>query len=118
MNKEAALFKVLADSTRLRIAILLAVKGETCVCLLADGLDLPEYKISRHLGIMRSAGLVEVRRKGTWMYYKLSKARSRLEKCLQECFRDCLVDIPTMKADMKRLSKATCKMANKQACCQ
>ena len=40
MNKEAALFKVLADPTRLRLAILLAIKGETCVCMLADGLDM------------------------------------------------------------------------------
>ncbi len=109
MNKEAAVFKVLADPTRLRIAILLAVRGETCVCMLAEGLEAPEYKISRHLGIMRSAGLVEVKREGTWMYYKLSKARNRLEKCLQKCFRDCLVDLPIVKADMKRLSKATCK---------
>jgi len=104
MNKEAALFKVLADSTRLRIVILLAVEGETCVCVLAEGLDEPEYKISRHLGIMRSAGLVKARRKGTWMYYKLSKARNRLEKCLQKCFRNGLADHSTVKADMKRLS--------------
>ena len=109
MNKEAALFKVLADPTRLRLAILLAIKGETCVCMLAEGLDAPEYKISHHLGIMRSAGVVEVRREGTWIYYKLSKTRSRLEECLQKCFRDCLANQFIVKADMKRLSKAACK---------
>jgi len=109
MNKEVALFKVLADSTRLRIAILLAVEGETCVCVLAEGLDAPEYKISHHLGIMRSAGVVEARREGTWIYYKLSKTRNRLEQCLQECFRDCFAGHSTVKADMKRLSKAVCK---------
>jgi ArsR family transcriptional regulator len=109
MENEAAFFKVLSDPTRLRLAILLSTQGETCVCNLAEALDAPEYKISRHLGIMRSAGVVEVRREGTWMYYKLSKARNRLEECLQECFRDCLAYHATMKADMKRLSKATCK---------
>jgi len=109
MENEAAFFKVLADSTRLRLAVLLSIQGETCVCSLAEALDAPEYKISRHLGIMRSAGVVEARREGTWIHYKLSNARNRLEKCLQECFRDCLAYHATVKADMKRLSKATCK---------
>ncbi len=109
MVNEAALFKVLADPTRLRLAVLLSIHGETCVCMLAEALDAPEYRISRHLGIMRSAGLVEARREGTWMHYKLSEARNRLEKCLQECFRDCLADHKTVKTDMKRLSTATCK---------
>ena len=109
MENEAAFFKVLADPTRLRLAVLLSIRGETCVCNLAEALDAPEYKISRHLGIMRSSGLVEARREGTWMYYKLSKARNRLEECLQECFKGCLPDHSTVKADMRRLSNAACK---------
>ena len=109
MENEAAFFKILADSTRLRLAVLLSIKGETCVCQLAEALDAPEYKISRHLGIMRSAELVKSRREGTWMYYQLSKARNRLEKCLQECFRECLATHPTVKADLQRLLKASCK---------
>ncbi len=109
MENEAAFFKLLADPTRLRLAVLLSIEGETCVCELAEALDAPEYKISRHLGIMRSAGAVKTRREGTWMFYKLSNARNRLEECLQECFRDCLADHKTVKTDMKRLAKATCK---------
>lgn len=109
MENEAAFFKVLADPTRLRLAVLLSIQGETCVCGLAEAMETPQYTISRHLGIMRSAGLVEARRQGTWMHYKLSKARNRLEECLQECFRDCLANHKTVKTDMKRLSKATCQ---------
>lgn len=109
MENEAAVFKVLADPTRLRLMVLLSVEGETCVCKLAAALDAPDFKISRHLSIMRSAGLVEAKREGTWMHYKLSKARSRLEKCLQQCFRECLASNVTVKADMKRLSKVNCK---------
>ncbi len=115
MDKEAELFKILANSTRLRLAILLAIKGETCVCVLAEGMGAAEYKISRHLGIMRSAGIVETRREGTWICYKLSKARTRLEECLQQCFRGCLSGHETVKADVKRISKF--KMTNKTACC-
>ena len=109
MENEAAVFKVLADPTRLRLMVLLSIQGETCVCKLAQALNAPDFKISRHLGIMRSAGLVEARREGTWMHYKLSNTRNRLEECLQQCFRECLATHPTVKADLKRLSKANCK---------
>jgi ArsR family transcriptional regulator, arsenate/arsenite/antimonite-responsive transcriptional repressor len=108
MKEESALFKVLADPIRLRLAVLLAIKGETCVCMLAQALDEPDFKVSRHLGIMRSSGMVEARREGTWMHYQLAKPRHRLEECLQTCFRDCLVEHKTVKADLKRLEKATC----------
>lgn len=108
MQDEAMLFKALSDPTRLRLAVLLAIQGETCVCMLAEALNEPDFKISRHLGIMRSAGMVKVRRKGTWMHYQLAKPRHRLEKCLQECFRDCLADHRIVKADLKRLGKAAC----------
>ena len=64
MQAEAAFFKVLADPTRLRLAVLLSIEGETCVCSLAEALQTPQYTISRHLGIMRSAGMVEARRQG------------------------------------------------------
>ena len=110
MNDEAALFKALADPTRLRLAVLLAIQGETCVCMLAEGFDEPEYKISRHLGIMRSAGIVEARREGTWMYYKLVEPRNRLEECLQECFRDCLAGHKAISFAVKRLERAQCAL--------
>ena len=109
MDNEAAIFKVLADTTRLRLVILLSMQGETCVCALAEALDAPEYTVSRHLGIMRAAGMVEAKREGTWMYYRLSKARNRLEACLQDCFRDCLADHQTVKTDLNRLLQAICK---------
>ena len=108
MQEEAILFKVLADPIRLRLAVLLALQGETCVCMLAQALGERDFKVSRHLGVMRAAGIVEARREGTWMHYSLAAPRHRLENCLQECFRDCLADHKTVKADMKRLAKATC----------
>ena len=48
MDQEAAFFKVLSEPIRLRLMILLAIKGRTCVCQLAEALDEPEYKVSRH----------------------------------------------------------------------
>ncbi|MCX7045365.1 MAG: metalloregulator ArsR/SmtB family transcription factor [Candidatus Sumerlaeota bacterium] len=113
MQKEAALFKALSDPTRLRLAILLAIRGETCVCELAEALDEPDYKISRHLSLLRSAGIVNVRREGAWMHYRLVEARSDLEKCLQECFRDCLTGHPTVRGDLKRIKKGMCRKPEK-----
>jgi ArsR family transcriptional regulator len=108
MLEETAYFKVLADQTRLRLIVILSLKGETCVCKLAQALEAPESRISRHLGIMRMAGIVEARREGTWVHYKLSQNRNRLEVCLQACFRECFADHPTVKADIERLAQVTC----------
>ena len=108
MLEEAALFRVLADPTRLRLAVLLAIRRETCVCKLAEALGEPDFKVSRHLGIMRSARMVEARREGTWMHYRLADARSDLERCLQECFRDCLTGHPRVMEDLNRLGQTAC----------
>ncbi len=72
MEKEAAVFRALGDPTRLRIAVILAGRGETCVCHIAAALEAPDFKISRHLGVLRAAGLVSARREGTWMYYRFT----------------------------------------------
>ncbi len=65
------LFKALSDATRVRIVALLS-HGELCVCHLESGLDLPQPTISRHLAVLRAAGVVEPRRQGTWVYYRLA----------------------------------------------
>ena len=64
------LFRALADETRLRIVALLS-HGELCVCHLEEALRLSQPKVSRHLAALRSAGVVEDRRDGTWVYYRL-----------------------------------------------
>ena len=108
MDNEISLLKALAEPTRLRLVVILAFNGETCVCRLAEALAAPQFRVSRHLGILRDRGVVEAHRKGTWMYYRLAAARSRLEHCLQECFRECLADHETVRGDLARLAAATC----------
>lgn len=66
------LFKALGDETRLRIVALLA-HGELCVCHLEEALQVSQPKVSRHLAILRAAGVVEDRRNGSWVYYRLLK---------------------------------------------
>lgn len=70
MNTDPEIFfQMLADTTRLRIAVLLQRHGELCVCELTHALALSQPKISRHLGQLRESGLVQARRAGRWMYY-------------------------------------------------
>jgi len=112
MQKEAALFKALSDPTRLRLTVLLATQDETCVCALAKALNEPEYKVSRHLSILRSAGMVDARREGAWIYYRLAEARSGMEKCLHNYFRNRMTHVSTFHNDLKRLKKNSGRKTN------
>ncbi len=72
MNIEPApLFRLLSDETRLRCLLLLAQAGELCVCELTHATGAAQPKISRHLALLREAGLVLDRRQGLWIHYRL-----------------------------------------------
>jgi ArsR family transcriptional regulator len=66
------LFKALADTTRLRMLMLLVMEGELCVCELTHALDEIQPKISRHLAQLRESGVVQDRRQGQWIYYRIN----------------------------------------------
>ncbi len=107
MDKHSKIFKSLGDSTRLRLAVMLACAGERCVCHLADGLSEPDYKASRHLGVMRSAGLVKTRREGTWMHYRLDEQDPLVAK-LADLLRSMADNDPDFARDRQRLTTACC----------
>lgn len=65
---------LLSDPTRFRIVMLLRGEGELCVCELVEALDMIQPKISRHLALLREAGLVADRRDGTRIYYSVPEA--------------------------------------------
>ena len=63
--------KALAEENRVRI--LLALKGgELCVCQLIELLELAPSTVSKHMSLLRQARLVEGRKEGRWMYYRLA----------------------------------------------
>ena len=66
------LFRALGDETRLRIVALLA-HGELCVCHVEQALDLAQPNASRQLGILKMAGVVDSRREGSWVYYRIAE---------------------------------------------
>ncbi|MGY8963047.1 MAG: metalloregulator ArsR/SmtB family transcription factor [Rhodospirillales bacterium] len=65
-------FKQIGDQTRLRCLILLVTRGELCVCELVDAIRVSQPKISRHLALLRDGGVVDARRQGQWIFYRLS----------------------------------------------
>jgi ArsR family transcriptional regulator, arsenate/arsenite/antimonite-responsive transcriptional repressor len=70
MRQILRILAALADPVRLRALRLLRGR-ELCVCELMDVLRLPQYAVSRHLRVLRAAGLVQARRSGRWMHYRL-----------------------------------------------
>lgn len=72
-------FRALSDSTRLRIVRLLATTDEeACLCELVDSLLEPQYKLSRHLKILRQTGLLDAEKDGRWVYHRLSSGTDHL----------------------------------------
>jgi ArsR family transcriptional regulator, arsenate/arsenite/antimonite-responsive transcriptional repressor len=73
------LFQALSDLTRLRIVRLLAdTNEEACLCEIADSLQEPEYKLSRHLKILRQAGILSAVKEGRWVYHQIVRGESFL----------------------------------------
>jgi ArsR family transcriptional regulator len=68
----ADLFRALADPTRLRLLLLLAERGKAFVGDLANALGTSQTTIRNHLGLLRRFGMVQSRREGLRVYYRLS----------------------------------------------
>ncbi|TCP49976.1 ArsR family transcriptional regulator [Tamaricihabitans halophyticus] len=73
-----ARLRALSDTTRLRIGYALGAGGELCVCDLAWIVGSSQGLVSHHLRQLRSAGLVESRRDGKLVMYRLSAAGGHL----------------------------------------
>jgi ArsR family transcriptional regulator, arsenate/arsenite/antimonite-responsive transcriptional repressor len=99
------LFRALGDETRLRIVALLA-HGELCVCHLEKALDLSQPNISRQLGVLRAANVVEARREGTWVYYSISAQSHALVESQLEALTKAFGAERALRADHTRLRKS------------
>ncbi len=86
MRTLTALFKSLSDETRLRMLGLLLVEGELCVCDFVEILEITQSKASRHLRTLVNAGLLEDRREGSWVFFRITEepgpAQARLLEVL------------------------------------
>jgi ArsR family transcriptional regulator, arsenate/arsenite/antimonite-responsive transcriptional repressor len=100
------LFKALADATRLRILGLL-LAGEVCVCDIHESLKIPQPKASRHLAYLRRAGLVETRREGLWVRYRIGELNDPVLAAIVNAVGHALTHADTVRGDANRLQKRT-----------
>lgn len=100
------LFQALGNQTRLRLLNLMG-RQEICVCDFVRVLEQPQPMISQHLASLRAAGVVEARREGKWMHYRLidppdAEAAAILSQTLEWMSKD-----KKMLADRAKLVQAS-----------
>jgi ArsR family transcriptional regulator len=100
------LFRALADPTRLRILGLL-LTGEVCVCHIHESLRIGQPKASRHLAYLRRAGLVDTRRDGLWIYYRLAVSSDPVLRIVQQAVAHALRHVDAVQKDAVRLEMKT-----------
>ncbi len=94
----------LSDTTRVRLLFALR-GGELCVCQLIELVGLSPSTVSKHLSILRDAGMVESRKEGRWVHYRLAERPGfpvvgrRAPPLFQALER-----APEMRADVRRLA--------------
>ena len=99
------LIKALGDDVRLRIVALLA-HGELCVCHIEAALELTQPNASRHLAILRAAGIVSHRRRDKWVHYRLAEQPN--EECARQlnALTATFAKKDVLRKDVARLVKA------------
>lgn len=78
MNTFLIISKALSDESRVRTVLCLR-GGERCVCQIVELLGLAPSTVSKHLFLLRHAGLIEARKAGKWMHYRLAGAFASTE---------------------------------------
>lgn len=103
MDKSVKIFKALGDKNRTRIIKMLEVKP-LCVCEITSILSLATSTVSKHLSILREAGLIVHRKDGKWVEYDLKKnQQTELVISLMRLLHQSLKDDPQILADRRKL---------------
>jgi len=97
--------KALGDETRLRMVALLS-HGELCVCHLEQALELSQSNTSRQLMVLRAAGLVEPRRDGNWVFYRLAPQLDELCKSQVRALVTAFARRGVLRQDVARLLRS------------
>lgn len=71
MREALRVFAALSDESRVRMVYALR-HGELCVCQLIELMGLSPSTVSKHLSILRDAGLLDSRKEGRWVYYRMA----------------------------------------------
>ncbi|MBY6225777.1 metalloregulator ArsR/SmtB family transcription factor [Ferrimonas balearica] len=114
MSHSVAQLKSLSDETRLKILLLIRQETELCVCELTCALDESQPKVSRHLARLRADGLLEDRRSGQWVYYRLAALPDWIVGALEGIAGS---DAELIDACAERLANMGDRPQRQQSCC-
>lgn len=103
------IFKALAEESRLRILAML-MHEELCVCEIEECLELTQSNASRHLTILKNAGILTSIKKAQWAYYKLSDEFVKENQELYAYITDKIKRLPSYVSDIEQMRK--CKAKN------
>jgi len=98
------MFRALGERIRLRLMLLLR-EGEVCVCHLVNTLGESQPLVSKHLAILRKAGLVSSRKDGYWRHYSLAEPGSAGHAKLLALLDTIASEHPEAESDRKKLEK-------------
>lgn len=93
MQKFLTIISAINDESRVLILYHLLKYQELCVCDLQKLLNMGQSRLSRHLKILKDAGFLYVKRKGTWAYYGISGELLKLHSDLFENIKNLDIDI-------------------------
>ena len=116
MKEFITVAKAVSDTSRVR-ALLALSSGELCVCQIIEVLSLAPSTVSKHMAVLYQAGLVETRKEGRWIYYRLADGDA--SPCVGqalEWIESSLADDSVVRGDAKRL-KCIRKMDREELCC-
>jgi len=106
--------KALSDENRVRVLMMLK-GGELCVCQIIEMLGLAPSTVSKHMSILRHAGLVETRKEGRWIYYRLADRKALKEREILDWLQRHLKNDKRILDDAKQLRRMQ-KMSKDELC--
>jgi len=117
MKELSSITKALADESRIRILAALKL-GELCVCQITELLQLAPSTVSKHLYLLKQAGLVDSRKDGRWIYYSLP--RNDAPKIVRDWLGVLLRSAAEEKicSDDRKSLRAILKMDAEELCCR
>ena len=124
MEKRLSIMKALSDRNRLRVIAALLVHAELCACQITEMLRVAGATVSRHMGILSQAGLIESRKDGRWTFFRVKASpgpdTQPVLTWLKEGFQKC----PEVERDRRALEvilsldkEVLCRKQRGEACC-
>lgn len=106
-------FKLLSDETRVRCLLMIAREEKVCVGELTEALNESQPKVSRHLALLRSSGVVVDTRQGQWVFYCLS---DQLPGWMKKQIKG-LVESNCLKEEYQQDIQRLSEMKSRPECC-